>query len=65
MIKTFNYYLFKLFNFLLLRLNINNKLSNFVKTQIGIQTIILQESKYKFITKNVLCSNYFIRIGSN
>ncbi len=49
MIKTFNYYLFKLFNFLLLRLNINNKLSNFVKTQIGIQTIILQESKYKFI----------------
>ncbi len=49
MIKIFNYYLFKLFSFLLLRLNINNKISNFVKTQIGIQTIILQESKYKFI----------------
>ena len=44
MIKIFNYYLFKLFSFLLLRLNINNKISNFVKTQIGIQTIILQES---------------------
>ncbi len=49
MIKTFNYYLFKLFNFLLLRLNINNKLSNFVKIQNGIQTIVLQESKYKFV----------------
>ena len=49
MIKTFNYYLFKLFNFLLLRLNINNRLSNFVKIQNGIQTIVLQESKYEFV----------------
>ncbi len=49
MIKIFNYYLFKFFNFFLLRFNINNRLSNFVKIQNGIQTIILQESKYKLV----------------
>ena len=49
MIKIFNYYLFKFFNFFLLRFNINNRLSNFVKIQNGIQTIILQESKYELV----------------
>tara|TARA_B100000035_G_scaffold223469_1_gene192031 strand:- start:4861 stop:5814 length:954 start_codon:yes stop_codon:yes gene_type:complete len=49
MIKTFNYYLLKLFNFLILRLNINNKLTNFIKIQNGIQTIISQELKYESV----------------
>lgn len=50
MIKTFNYYLLKLFNFLILRLNINNKLTNFIKIQNGIQTIISQELKYESVS---------------
>ncbi len=49
MIKIFNYYLFKFFNFFLLKLNINNRLSNFIKIQNGFQTIILQESKYELV----------------
>jgi hypothetical protein len=50
MIKAFNYYLLKLFNFLILRLNIKNKLTNFIKIQNGIQTLISQELKYESVS---------------